>query len=449
MLRTILFARNTSPAPTTFVSEATKSGLEAELASSEAELIQRVTCLSPECMVVLSSSAMDSEVVCLAEQIRSIDHSCPLLILTSSISADTAICAMRAGAWDLLEQTAPAEKIVAALKSLDTRHCGYQACQRTDNRLIGGQKMVGSGRAMMRVRSQLSKVAAAEANVMITGESGTGKELAAELIHQNSRRRGHPFVAVNCAAVPDTLLESELFGYERGAFTGASVAREGKLQHAAGGTLFLDEIGEMSLAAQAKILRAIDSRVIQRLGSNVDTRVQVRLIAATNQNLELLTHEKKFRQDLYYRLNVVRLAMPSLRERPEDIPELVEHIVRDLSTQQNERAPHIEGDVIRRFQLYPWPGNVRELRNVLESILVFSSSKSIGLGDLPVQICHTLQSFEPSYGDERYKILSALTSAEWNRNHAARILSCSRMTLYRKMTKYAIPTPKREAGQAS
>lgn len=206
--------------------------------------------------------------------------------------------------------------------------------------------------------------------------------------------------------------------------------------------MFLDEIGEMSLAAQAKILRAIDSRVIQRLGSNVDTRVQVRLIAATNQDLELLTHEKKFRHDLYYRLNVVRLALPPLRERPEDIPELVEHIVRDLSTQQNERGPHIESDVIQRFQLYHWPGNVRELRNVLESILVFSSSKSIGLGDIPMQILHTLRSFELPYGDERYKILSALTSAHWNRNCAARILSCSRMTLYRKMAKYAISATK-------
>lgn len=189
MLRTILFPRDPL-SPTTFVSALENCGLEAVLASSEAELVQLVTFFSPDCMVVLSSSAMDSETVRLAEQIRRIDHFCPLLILTSSISADTAICAMRAGAWDLLEQTAPAERIVAALKSLDARHRGYQACQSTENRLIGGQKMVGSGMAMMRVRSQISKVAAADANVMITGESGTGKELAAELIHQNSRRRG-------------------------------------------------------------------------------------------------------------------------------------------------------------------------------------------------------------------------------------------------------------------
>ena len=344
MLRTILFARDPGPPTPTFVSAVEKCGLKAILATSEAELLQRVTCFSPECMVVLSSSAIDSETVRLAEQVRCIDHFCPLLILTSSISADTAISAMRAGASDLLEQTASAEKIVATLKSLDARHRECQVCRSTDTRLIGGQKMVGSGMAMMRVRRQLSSVAAADANVMITGESGTEKELAAELIHQNSHRRARPFVAINCAAVPDTLLESELFGYERGAFTGASVARDGKLQHAAGGTLFLDEIGDMSLAAQAKILRAVDSRVIQRLGSNVDTRVQVRLIAATNQDLELLTQEKKFRQDLYYRLNVVRLEMPALRERPEDIPELER--VSKIPPERNPEAGEIEEGTI-------------------------------------------------------------------------------------------------------
>jgi DNA-binding NtrC family response regulator len=438
MLRTVLFARNAGLVPPALVTALRECGLESALASSQADFLQRVSYFSPECMVILSSSAMDSETIRLAEQVRRLDHFCPLLILTSSLSTEAAICAMRAGASDLLEQTAPAEKIVATLKSFDSRHRGCQACQGPDSRLIGGHKMAGSSPAMMRLRSQLSKVAARDVNVMITGESGTGKELAAELIHENSCRRALPFVVVNCAAVPDTLLESELFGHERGAFTGAHVARHGKLQHAAGGTLFLDEIGDMSLVAQAKILRAIDSRVIQRLGSNVDIRVQVRLIAATNQNLELLTQEKKFRQDLYYRLNVVRLAMPPLRERLEDIPELVEHLVRDLSTQQNEATPRIESEVIRRFQLYPWPGNVRELRNVVESILVFSSSKSIGLGDIPMETLCAVRSLGPRYDEERCKILSALASAAWNRNCAARILSCSRMTLYRKMTKYAI-----------
>jgi transcriptional regulator with PAS, ATPase and Fis domain len=226
-------------------------------------------------------------------------------------------------------------------------------------RKVGGQQCCHEPRPQSG-----AQVAAVDANVLITGESGTGKELIAELIHNLSRRRTRPFVAVNCAAVPETLLESELFGYERGAFTGAHVSHEGRLQHAAGGTLFLDEIGEMSLPAQAKILRAVDKRVIQRLGSNIDTPVQVRLVAATNQNLELLVQEKKFRQDLYYRLNVVRLVLPPLRERLEDIPELVEHILRDLSVQQHERARNLEGDVVRRFQRYDWCRAVLKSRNM-------------------------------------------------------------------------------------
>jgi DNA-binding NtrC family response regulator len=442
--KAILFARDTSLPPPTLVGALEKGGFEAVLASSEAELVQRVAWFSPECIVVLSSSAMDSAVLGLADQVRRIDHLCPLVILTSSLSVDGAICAMRAGASDLLEQSAPVEEIVATLKSLDVRYHQGQIRQSVDNELIGCQKMVGSGTAMIRIRSQLSQLGATDANVLITGESGTGKELAAELIHRNSRRRSRPFVAINCAALPDTLLESELFGYERGAFTGANVSRDGKLQYAAGGTLFLDEIGDMSLAAQAKILRAVDGKVIQRLGSNVDTPVQVRLLAATNQNLEEMTQEKKFRRDLYYRLNVVRLVLPPLRERLEDIPELVDQVVRELSAQHREPPRRVESDVVRRFQRYSWPGNIRELRNVLESILVFSSSRSISLGDIPIEIRHSLRSSTPLYGDERTKILSALTSASWNRNKAATALRCSRMTLYRKMTKYAIPAHERE-----
>jgi DNA-binding NtrC family response regulator len=297
--------------------------------------------------------------------------------------------------------------------------------------------MVGNSTVMSGIRDQIARVAGTDANVLITGESGTGKEMVAELIHQNGRRRSSPFVAVNCAAIPDSLLESELFGHERGAFTGAATTRDGKLQHAAGGTLFLDEVGDMSLVSQAKILRAIENRVIQRLGSNVDMSVRFRVVAATNQNLEELTREKKFRRDLYFRLNVVNLELPPLRERVEDIPELSEHILHGLSQEQNEPVRRLGGDLIRRLQSHSWPGNVRELRNVLESILVYSSSRSIALSDLPVQIRKILGTAKSS-PDERSSIISALRSADWNRNRAAKILHCTRMTLYRKMVKYSI-----------
>ena len=412
-------------------------GLEAITTNSEPELFQVLDRLSPECLVVVHGLSPQEQILNLARQIRSIDHHCSLLVIAESVSTEFAVSAMRAGISDVLPQNAARPQLAEAISSSMARHRDCQRCvpgggDRTECGLLAG-----SGAAMGRVRDQVLRISAADANVLITGESGTGKDLVARLIHNQSRRRTQPFVALNCAALPDSLLESELFGYERGAFTGAHASHEGKLQHASGGTLFLDEIGEMSLAAQAKILRAVDNRVIQKLGSNVNTRVQVRLVAATNQDLEVLVQEKKFRQDLYYRLNVVRLTLPPLRERLEDIPELVDSIMRDFSPHHRQHAYNLEGDVIRRFQQYDWPGNIRELRNVLESILVFSSSRSIGVADIPAQIRHHMKA-QPPQADERSKILSALNSAHWNRNQAAKILCCSRMTLYRKMERYGI-----------
>jgi DNA-binding NtrC family response regulator len=345
---------------------------------------------------------------------------------------------MRAGASDLLESSAPSQAIRRALQSLSGTSQTGLTCHNQTSQLSGSSRMVGQSAAIAQVRSQIALISGSDANVLITGESGTGKELAAELIHRNSPASARPFVAINCAAIPEALFESELFGFERGAFTGASMARKGKLQQASGGTLFLDEVGDMSLAAQAKILRAVENRVVQRLGSNVDIPIQIRLLAATNQDLALLTREKKFRPDLYFRLNVVRIDMPPLRERIEDIPPLTEHILVELSQKQNKSVRRIEGDLLRLLQMYDWPGNIRELRNVLESILVFAPSRSIGLSDVPAHIRHTLSSSSRCYDADRSKILAALNSADWNRGKAARILQCSRMTLYRKMVKLSL-----------
>jgi DNA-binding NtrC family response regulator len=436
--KVIVFSRE--ECPLAVLNEAVGAcGFEVLPATSEALLLDFVDRFSPECAVVLTSVALDSESKRITEQVRQIDHRCPLVILTSSISAESAILAMRAGVSDLLERDAPREKIIASLKSLTGRIFSQSPSAPESHELIGGRQLAGNGSAMCRVRSQIAKVASAAVSVLITGETGTGKELAAQLIHRNSRCSGRAFVVMNCAALPDALLESELFGHERGAFTGANQSYQGKLQHASGGTLFLDEIGDMSLIAQAKVLRALENRVVQRLGSNVDTPVSFRLLAATNQDLETLTREKKFREDLYFRLNVVRIEMPPLRERLEDIPELVEHIVGELSQRHSGPVRRVEDDFIRRLQAYHWPGNVRELRNVLESVLVFASSRWVGASDLPSRIRHTLRSSGPEYGNERSQIVSALNSSNWNRNKAAQILCCSRMTLYRKMVKYSIP----------
>jgi DNA-binding NtrC family response regulator len=404
-------------------------------------LIESVAHLSPDCAVVLAVGDVDAATLGIVKQIRTIDRSCPLLILTPKISVEGAVGAMRAGITNILDRSASCQEMIEALQQCSPYRVGGTNRREAHRELAGGSRMVGQGTAISRIRDQIARVASTDVNVLITGESGTGKELAAELIHRNSQRRDFPFVAMNCAALPDSLLESELFGHEKGAFTGAATAREGKLQYASRGTLFLDEVADMSLVSQAKILRAVESRVIQRLGSNVDTPVRARLVSATNQDLESLTRDKKFRQDLYFRLGVVKLKLPALRERLEDIPELTEHIVKELTERERGRVRRIESDVIHRFQRYNWPGNIRQLRNVLETILVLSSSRSIGMAEIPAEIREILRVSPSRADDERFRILSALNSANWNRKEAAQVLCCSRMTLYRKMVKLAITSP--------
>lgn len=411
--------------------------VEATTVTSQSQLMNLANSLAPGCVIIMCTSDVDHGAITTAEQVRRIDRNCPLLIMASSLSTDSAISAMRAGASDLLPYSAPVQTIASAVQSLLQRFQPLAMTGAQTTRIEGGTQLVGHSAAIARLRNQIVHIAATDANVLITGESGTGKELVASLIHRNSRVSDRPFVAVNCAAVPEGLLESELFGHERGAFTGAATARQGKLQHASGGTLFLDEVGDMPLSAQAKILRAVETRVIQRLGSNVDIPLSIRLLAATNQDLEALVQERRFRQDLYFRLDVVQLNLPPLRERNEDIPELAEYILQTLALRQH-RACRLESDLIRRLQMHNWPGNVRELRNVIECILVYSSSRSLGVSDLPEHIRRSMRSNPPPYGDERSKILAALNSAEWNRSKAAQILHCSRMTLYRKMVKFSV-----------
>lgn len=437
--RAIVFGKHGEPRPTDLVYALRSRTCEMVEAKSSEQFIELADRYLPDCLIVMHAAEVDSEVLRLIAMTRQIDHRCPIIVFAGRISTTAALEAMRAGASDLLESGSSRDDIQRALCSADPRFNENESKKRSPSFAGCAARMVGCGPAMTTVKEQILRAAASDANVLITGESGTGKEVAAELIHQNSSRSKQRFVALNCAAIPDSLFESELFGHERGAFTGANATREGKLQHAAGGTLFLDEVGDMPMSAQAKILRAIESRVIHRLGSNVETRIRARLIAATNQGLEVLAREKKFRQDLYFRLNVVRIAIPPLRERLEDIPHLVEHLLCDMAKNQGQQVRHMESDLIRRFQQHDWPGNVRELRNVIESILVFSSSRRLGLADVPQHIRQCLNSNHPRFADERSKILVALSSSQWNRRQAAEALNCSRMTLYRKMVKYSIP----------
>jgi DNA-binding NtrC family response regulator len=300
--------------------------------------------------------------------------------------------------------------------------------------------MIGCCASMEDVRHSLAKVALSNCTVLITGETGTGKEVAAEFIHRSGKRRNQEFVCINCAAIPDSLIESELFGHTRGAFTGADSLHDGLLGAADGGTVFLDEIGDMSLFAQAKILRAIEKKEVCRVGGTRNTKLDLRFIAATNQDLESMTRRGFFRKDLYFRLNVARIQIPPLRERKEDIPSLLEHYCREFRSGPDS-PPRFSQDCLRFLISYDWPGNIRELKNLVESLCLEDVS-TIERSHLPAHLRDLARS-AAVVGDngnqgERETLISALSTANGNKSEAAKTLRWSRMTLYRKMAKYKL-----------
>jgi transcriptional regulator with PAS, ATPase and Fis domain len=300
--------------------------------------------------------------------------------------------------------------------------------------------MIGDSSSMREIKSYLLKVATTECTVLITGETGTGKELAAEMIHQNSPRRKKPFVCINCVALPESLLESELFGYERGAFTGAYSSYTGKLNLADGGTVFFDEIGDMAPSAQAKILRAIEGKEIYRLGGRKGIFTDLRVIAATNQDPEQLVADGRFREDLYYRLNVARVHLPALRDRKEEIPPLLAYYLRELNQRYGREVEGFTEEALASLLHYDWPGNVRELKNLLEATFISLPSRKIAFMDLPKMFQIKLKELEGIPQGERDRMLSALFACNWNKSEAAQKLHWSRMTLYRKIAKFHITT---------
>jgi transcriptional regulator with PAS, ATPase and Fis domain len=300
------------------------------------------------------------------------------------------------------------------------------------------ERLVGETCVMRTIKSYLQKVAGSDSNVLITGATGTGKEIAAELIHANSRRRQRPFVRINCAAIPDTLIESELFGYERGAFTGADSFKEGMMRAANGGTVFFDEIGDLSICAQAKILRAVETKEVTRLGSRSSIPLDVRILAATNRDLDRLALDGGFRRDLYFRLNVARVHLPTLAERREDIPALCRHYLEEFNRRCDQTVEGFADDVLEQFFSYEWPGNVRELRNLIEVVFVTAPPRTISMEDLPENFRKRLAEAERLPQGERERLVTTLVATRWNKSEAAHKLRWSRMTLYRKMAKYQI-----------
>jgi DNA-binding NtrC family response regulator len=383
-----------------------------------------------------SSSAKRDEALDLVLSIRDSYNSVAIVLVVADSSEDLAIAALRAGVNEYVRLAELEEELPAAVARC-MRLTESTAHSPSDGADADGG-IIGQSPAMRTIRARIEKIAQSDSNVLITGETGTGKELFAELVHRKSRRRHHPFVAINCAAIPDTLLESELFGHSKGAFTGADAVQDGRLKAANRGTVFLDEIGDMSAYSQAKILRVLENKEIQRLGCARGIPVDVRVVAATNQDLEQLARENKFRRDLFFRLNVAHIHLPPLRERKEDLPALIEHYVEHFNREFRARIRRVTDGALHCLFAYDWPGNIRELKNVLESVFAEGPQAEIALEDLPVNFRMRCAELKSLPADERGRLLWALTATNWNKSKAAQKLQWSRMTLYRKMERYNI-----------
>jgi DNA-binding NtrC family response regulator len=377
----------------------------------------------------------------ITHQIRKLDRRLLIILITPTHTDELILAALRAGVKDYLKYPFPVGELLGSVERCLDNHLSrkHSKSQLVASSTINGSWMIGGSGGMKEVRAFIEKVSSTDSNVLVTGETGTGKELVAELIHMTSSRRQNPMVSINCAAIPDGLLESELFGYEKGAFTGAHSSCEGKLKLAEGGTVFFDEIGDMSPYAQAKILRAIESRQIHQLGGRRSISLNIRIIAATNQDLEARVADGKIRKDLYYRLSVARIHLPPLRERKEDIPALLEYYLATSNQVFGRQVKGFTDEVLENLLCYDWPGNIRELRNLLEAIFIGRPSHVISASDLPLQYRNKFrdQTMGP---EERERMLSALSSTNWNKSMAAQKLQWSRMTLYRKMAKYRLTT---------
>jgi two-component system response regulator HydG len=380
-------------------------------------------------------------------EIKAFNPAIPVIIMTAYSSVESAVEALKNGAYDYLTKPLDFDELRLTMqRAMDHTHL------REENRLLreslGSQfdtrNIIGRSEAMVRLLETVAQVAASEATVLITGESGTGKEMIAGAIHFNSRRKEGPFVRINCAAITETLLESELFGHEKGAVTGAHRRKEGRFVQAHRGSLFLDEISEMSQAMQVKLLRVLQERELTRVGGEDPVRVDVRVIAATNRDLLQDMEAGRFREDLYYRLNVVNLHIPPLRQRREDIPLLAQHFLTRFSEKNRKSFKGITPQAMDRLLKYDWPGNVRELMNAVERGVVLGRSEYLDVEDLPLLVDELGEerSVSPLQGElsleevEKSTILKALESTGGNKSEAARRLGITRKTLTAKLKKY-------------
>lgn len=429
-------------------------GYRTETARDGAEGMEKVISWSPQIVVSdLKMPRMDG--LELLERISEQPQSMVVIVLTAQGSIDTAVEAMKLGAYDFLTKPVDANRLKVILTNASRLRAAQQevAVNRRNLRNVGVLgSLVGSSPIMQEIFSLVEQVAPSTASVLITGESGSGKEILARTLHDLSARRDKPFIAVNCAAIPETLIESEIFGHEKGSFTGAIERRPGVFELADGGTLLLDEIGEMPAPTQAKLLRVLEGRKLRRLGSKVEQDIDVRVLAATNKNPEQAVASGELRQDLYYRLNVFHIRMPALREHKEDMQILLDALLDDLNLKHGKSVTGVANDVMRMFQEYDWPGNVRELRNTLERAAILCGSGVIERKHLPPNFgqsstFHTAAALATGNGvhlqvgttvgeAERQLILKTLESTHNNKTRAAEVLGISLKTLHNKLKEY-------------
>ena len=374
---------------------------------------------------------------------KEVNTEAEILMMTAYATVDTAVQAMKEGAFDYLVKPFSPDEIEIQIKKIVTHRElvleNILLRQKLEER-SEYDEIVGKSDVMQKIYDLISQVAPTDSTVLITGESGTGKELIAQAIHGNSQRCYMPFVAVSCGALPDSLLESELFGYEKGAFTGADYTKKGRFELADKGTLFLDEIGDISLKTQVDLLRVLQQKEFRRLGGQEEIKVDVRVLAATNQDLKKAISENRFREDLFYRLNVISIHVPPLRERKEDVPLLAKAFIHRYCLELNKEPVQITSSAMQLLMDYDWPGNVRELENVIERALVIGRGQEIITDDLPFSRKELgTESFPKSLKlMEKMHIKKILEEIGWNITKAARVLEIDRQTLYNKIEKYHI-----------
>jgi len=387
------------------------------------------------------------------EEIKSAGVKAPVILISGQANIEMAVRATKLGALDFLEKPLSTDKLLVTVENA-LRLSRLEDENRELKRRLGKHQLVGSGAAMKKLLAQIDRVAASETRVCILGETGTGKELVARAIHDRSQRRDMPFITLNCAAVPAELIESELFGHEKGAFTGAAGRHIGKFEQAEGGTLFLDEIGDMPVAMQAKLLRVLEESEIERVGGERPVKVNVRVVVATHRNLEELVAQNTFRRDLFHRVYVFPLFLPSLRERPDDFPELLAHFARQVASQNGWKEKEFAEDAIAMLRRYSWPGNVRELRNIVERLVLLAEGQKVSAEDVQLVLPATIapphdnasSSLAAASGTlaartesfEKEVLLAEIRRHNFHMTNVARALGLERSHLYKKCQQLGI-----------